>query len=182
MTETFHTRIPTLSDAELRGYLQNPGKYRADAVEVAMAELRRRGHDVPEAESRRIRAHLEQRDASALGPTPSLLYDQHGPRMDRIRAITVAILGSGLASAAVIYRLAGSAPSLPYELEPGNSKRYLRALEAVGGKANVLATQFSDWFSGLWHGRSLAFTVAWISVFLAATFWFATTRQRAKRP
>ncbi|MGE5715429.1 MAG: hypothetical protein ACM369_02170 [Acidobacteriota bacterium] len=63
--------------------------------------------------------------------------------------------------------------------EPGfefeNSKKYLRELEVYGGKANVLATQFRHWFDGLWHGRSLAFTVAVISVFLALAYKFFAT-------
>lgn len=60
-----------------------------------------------------------------------------------------------------------------YEFE--NSKKYLRELEVYGGKANVLATAFRHWFDGLWHGRSLAFTVAVISLFLALAYRFVAT-------
>ncbi|MFI5165658.1 MAG: hypothetical protein ACHQQS_03480 [Thermoanaerobaculales bacterium] len=42
---------------------------------------------------------------------------------------------------------------------------YLRA-------ANVLAVEFMTWFDGLWHGRSVAYTVAVISLLLAASYPF----------
>ena len=37
---------------------------------------------------------------------------------------------------------------------------------------NVLATELMQWFDGLWHGRSLAFTVGIISAVLAFLAWF----------
>jgi hypothetical protein len=75
---------------------------------------------------------------------------------------------AGLLGAAVIYRHASQAPEdLPgYRLE--DSKQYLRQLELYGGKANVLGVELRQWFIGLWHGRSLAFTVAFIAALLAA--------------
>jgi hypothetical protein len=44
---------------------------------------------------------------------------------------------------------------------------YLRDLERFGGKAAVLFDELNRWFAGLWRGKSLATTVAWISVFVA---------------
>jgi hypothetical protein len=40
------------------------------------------------------------------------------------------------------------------------TKSYLHDLELYGGKANVLAAEFREWFTGLWMGRNLAFTIA----------------------
>ena len=40
----------------------------------------------------------------------------------------------------------------------------------------MLATQFMRWFDGLWHGRSLASTVAFLTLLLAFGFWFIATR------
>lgn len=92
----------------------------------------------------------------------------------RVRLVTRAILAVGFASAVVIYFINGTTPDASgFEFE--NSKKYLRELEVYGGKANVLATEFRHWFDGLWHGRSLAFTVAVISVFLALAFNFFAT-------
>jgi ABC-type phosphate/phosphonate transport system permease subunit len=64
-----------------------------------------------------------------------------------------------------------------------DTKRYLRDLELFGGKGNVMATEFSLWWQGLWQGRNLAFTVAFLTVLLALVFWyFATRRLRELEP
>lgn len=179
MTETFQTRIPTLSNAELRNYLQAHGRYKAEAVEAAAVELRKRGLEVSELEWERIRENLEHRDATkgpSGGPrTPTFLHDGTGPRLKRIHAITATIVAVGLASAAVIYRRAALATSPAIDLEPKDSKKYLRELEYIGGKANVFASDLRHWFTGLWQGKTLASTTIWISLFLAGVFWFATT-------
>lgn len=52
------------------------------------------------------------------------------------------------------------------------SKSYRRSLELYGGKANLLASEFTQWFSGLWHGRSLGITVACITAFLCVLLLF----------
>ena len=91
----------------------------------------------------------------------------------RVRLVTRAILAIGFTSAVVIYFVNAAPPASGFEFE--DSKKYLRELEVYGGKANVLATQFRSWFNGLWHGRSLAFTVAVISVFLALAYNFFAT-------
>ena len=57
---------------------------------------------------------------------------------------------------------------------PEDSKKYLRDLELYGGKANVLMDQFRRWFMGLWHGKSLAYTIAGITIFISlGTFYVA---------
>ena len=91
----------------------------------------------------------------------------------RVSLVSRAILAVGFSSAVVIYFVNAAPSASSYELE--DSKKYLRELEVYGGKANVLATEFRHWFNGLWHGRSLAFTVAVISVFLALAYIFFAT-------
>ncbi len=49
-----------------------------------------------------------------------------------------------------------------YPIRPEDSKVYQRDLQIVGGKAFVLEDKFQRWFTGLWHGKSLAFMVAGI--------------------
>jgi hypothetical protein len=44
------------------------------------------------------------------------------------------------------------------------SKKYVHDLEMYGGKAAVLADEFDRWFEDLWHGRTLAYTIAVLSV------------------
>jgi len=97
-------------------------------------------------------------------------------RFDRstvLRTTSLAILIAGLAAAIVIYANAGPAPDYPLGSDPEDSKVYLRQLELYGGKANVLGVELRQWFDGLWHGRSLAFTVAVLAALVAAGFRLA---------
>ena len=86
------------------------------------------------------------------------------------------ILLSGLSSAVMIYRAAMNDPNNEsgYEVlggfvysTDGNSKKYMHDLQLYGGSAAVLADEFMHWFAGLWHGESLAFTVACITIFVS---------------
>jgi hypothetical protein len=91
-----------------------------------------------------------------------------------ITLVSVAVLALGLCGAALIYLTAGEESDgavtyevingIAYPVEPGDSKAYQRELERFGGKANVLAAQFTSWFVGLWRGKTLAFTVAFLSI------------------
>ena len=87
-----------------------------------------------------------------------------------VRRLTIASLVVGFASAIVIYFVAGPAPSNPLGYEPLQTKSYVHELELVGGKANVMAEQFRNWFVSLWQGKQLAVTVAILTVFAAALF------------
>ena len=97
-------------------------------------------------------------------------------RLDRstaLRSISAAILIGGLAAAILIYVKAGAPPENPLGYDPEDSKQYLRQLELYGGKANVLGVELRQWFDGLWHGRSLALTVAVLAALVAAGFRLA---------
>jgi hypothetical protein len=59
-----------------------------------------------------------------------------------------------------------------YPVRPEDSKKYLRDMELYGGKANVLTDEFRRWFIGLWHGESLAFTVACITIVISLGVFF----------
>jgi hypothetical protein len=87
--------------------------------------------------------------------------------------IATIILLVGLGSAALIYLTAenDSDSGLIYD----GSKMYKHDLELYGGKANMLADEFRQWFVGLWHGKSLAFTVACIAIFVSFGFFFVTS-------
>ena len=93
----------------------------------------------------------------------------------RIRAGTLAILVLGFAASLVIYLTAQPTPGNPLGYDPLDTKKYLHDLEVYGGKANVIAAEFMDWFAGLWHGKRLAFTVAVITVIAASAFKFFAT-------
>ena len=178
MTDTFQARMPTLSDAELRRYLEHHLQYRSEAVEAAVAELARRGQALSDEALQTIRNGLETREAAqraeagpgvrrVLGPQPAV----------RIRQLTAGILALGFGCAALIYRFARAQADNALGYDPMDTKKYLRDLEIFGGKGNVLATEFMLWWQGLWQGRNLAFTVAWLTVFLALVFWLIATRR-----
>jgi hypothetical protein len=90
----------------------------------------------------------------------------------RARIVSAVLLAIGFASAVAIYVVNGPA-SDPTEYELENSKKYLRAMETYGGKANLLASDLRHWFSSLWHGRTLAFTVAILTVIVTLIYRLA---------
>lgn len=97
--------------------------------------------------------------------------------------LSALVLLVGLAGAALIYRAAlnDSADETGYQviggfIYPGpaeNSKRYVHDLQLYGGNSAVLADGLMRWFFGLWHGTSLAFTVACIALFLSFAVFVA---------
>jgi hypothetical protein len=88
--------------------------------------------------------------------------------------ITAIILLVGLGSSILIYLTADIASDSGLVNDFENSKKYVHDLEIYGGKANVLANELTNWFAGLWHGKSLAFTVACITIVIALGFYFIT--------
>ena len=99
-----------------------------------------------------------------------------------LNLISVIILLVGLGSAVLIYRTVGNDSNgvLGYEIiggqaypiSPEDSKMYRHDLELYGEKAAVLSDEFSRWFVGLWHGKSLAFTVAYITLFISFVVFY----------
>src|SRR5262249_30024474 len=80
----------------------------------------------------------------------------------------------GFAAAIAVYVIAGTRPEDPLT-EQLTSKKYLHDLEVYGGKANVLAEEFREWFAGLWYGKSLAGTIAVLTVLTALVYRFFAT-------
>jgi len=52
-----------------------------------------------------------------------------------------------------------------------NSKMYLRSLKVYGGQFGVLADEIRRWFLSLWQGKTLAYTVASITVIVALVLY-----------
>lgn len=102
------------------------------------------------------------------------------------RRLAVAVLGAGLLAALFAHLRAGpgEAPLLGYDglggaaypVRPQDSKTYLRSMEMYGGKANLLAEEFREWFASLWQGGRLALTLAGISLVLALFLYYVSTR------
>jgi hypothetical protein len=98
-------------------------------------------------------------------------------RRFRLYLLGAAILIAGLLGAVAIHATASDdlGDVLSYEFVDGvaypilahESKAYRHDLERFGGKAAVMADDFSRWFSGLWRGRRLAWMVAGAAAALA---------------
>ena len=93
----------------------------------------------------------------------------------RRRGIALAILVLGLGASLSIYFTAPPASDDSLGLQLEDSKQYLRQLEYIGGKSNVLAGEFSQWFNSLWHGQRLAVTVAVLTILAVLFYLFAST-------
>ncbi len=85
----------------------------------------------------------------------------------RLYLAAAAILVVGLASALAVYVRASHREGRDLVREFEDSKRYRHDLEVYGGTMNVLADQFTRWFQGLWHGETLAYTIACITIVLS---------------
>src|SRR5450631_1392332 len=96
------------------------------------------------------------------------------PRYPYVVAGAILLAGFGISMG--VYLTADSASDdIPWELTP-ESKKYTRALKLYGGTMNELLVKLNEWFKGLWHGKSLAFTVAAISLGIALAYLFFATR------
>jgi hypothetical protein len=122
-------------------------------------------------------AGMEVRPTGAKGNRKSQMHKR------LFHLLSAGILLVGLSGAVLIYQQADrderaalgyeAADGSVYPIMPEDSKRYLHDLEQYGGMANVLADEFRRWFVGLWQGKSLAFTVACISMVLSLAVLYA---------
>jgi hypothetical protein len=97
-------------------------------------------------------------------------------RKTRLRLGALVVLAVGLASALGIYLAADDAPSSVALAEMHGSKPYVHQLERFGGKAAVMFDQLNRWFAGLWDGKQLGITVAWITLAVAGVMLFVASR------
>lgn len=82
-----------------------------------------------------------------------------------LNRLTIAILLLGFAGGLIAYIAAAPAPENPFGYNPLETKKFRHDLELYGGKANVLAAEFREWFFGLWYGRNLAYSI-WVITLL----------------
>ena len=101
--------------------------------------------------------------------------DPAAARRSRLRRVATAILALGLGTSVVVYFVAGPDSDNPLGYDPMQTKTYLHDLELYGGKANVLAAEFREWFTGLWAGRNLAFTIAVLTVLVVLAIRFVAS-------
>jgi hypothetical protein len=97
--------------------------------------------------------------------------------LKRCYITTTAILLTGLTGAVLIYCTAEDPPENPFS-DFENSKRFTHSVVVMGGKMSLVANDMSTWFAGLWHGQQLAFTVAVITLVIAAGYYFIASGLR----
>ncbi len=90
----------------------------------------------------------------------------------RLRYGTFGILIVGFATAIIVFFTAPPPEANPLGYDPLDTKKYLHDLEVYGGKANLLAVEFREWFDSLWQGRQLALTIAVITLLTVLVFRF----------
>ena len=104
----------------------------------------------------------------------------------RLYISAVVILLAGLGSALMIYLTANDdaesrygyeiVNGTVYSVEPEHSKKFIRNLELYGGKANVIADEIGRWFDGLWQGKSLATTIASMTMLISSGLFLFANR------
>jgi hypothetical protein len=87
----------------------------------------------------------------------------------RIKLLASFILLAGVASSIFIYQ---NAQDIPPGYNLAVSRKYLSNLELCGGMIHVLLTDLTEWFCGLWQGKNLAFTLAYLTVIVSAGLFF----------
>jgi hypothetical protein len=100
----------------------------------------------------------------------------------RLQLLTRSVLAAGFGAAAVIWVVATAQPENPLGYDPLETKQFRHDLELYGGKANLLAAEFREWFVGLFQGRTLAYTVAVLTVLLVLVLRFFLTPLPAVPP
>jgi hypothetical protein len=160
--DPLYARLPTLSNAELCTYIPHDSDYKVDAVHAALAELHERGLYIFQDVLADIERYCTRQEQLRLRPFT------RDPRHLRWLAYAIVIIGIG--SAVFLYATASPPPQPPLGYAFA-SKRYVRDLELYGGKINILAVEFRQWFASLWRGQHLAYTIAVLTVLLASLLW-----------
>ena len=97
------------------------------------------------------------------------IFKLHSTLQTRIKLLASFILLAGIASSFFIYQ---NAQDIPTGYDLAVSIKYLSNLELYGGMINVLLADLTDWFCGLWQGKNLAFTIAYLTVIVSAGLFF----------
>ena len=100
------------------------------------------------------------------------------PVRTRLYAASFCILAIGLTAGLVIYLMAeDEAVNLAIH-EMTIQKTYVRELLRFGGRASVLFDEFNRWFAGLWRGKALGLTIAWLSAGTSLALFLVARRVR----
>jgi hypothetical protein len=111
-------------------------------------------------------------EESVSAPEKHKMSQKDADLQARLRLVGVGILVVGLLAATAVDLMARSGAGGV----GADTKNYEYQMEFIGGKSNLLASEITDWFSGLWHGRKLAQTLAFLSVVGSLACFFVAHR------
>jgi len=87
----------------------------------------------------------------------------------RLRLLASLVLLAGVASSLLIYR---NSHDIPPGYTPAIARNIFSSAEVHGGVAHALLADLMGWFCGLWLGKNLAYTIAYLTVILSAGLFF----------
>lgn len=83
---------------------------------------------------------------------------------EKVNRISWALVAVGaIAAALILFTAPPPDPGMGAD-DPLANKRYLSEMKRIGGNANVLASDFREWFSDQFEGRKLARTVLVLTI------------------
>ncbi len=162
-SDTFQSRIPTLSNDELHNYITDYSRYKVEAVQLAIKELQSRGFFLSEEELQTIESFFSLK---LNPPCQRLDFD---PRLFRLIAYGIFI--AGILISAVVYITAQPPMQNPLGYDPLDTKTYLRELELYGGISNVIASEFKAWLWRMCRGKNLSYTILCITAIISVILW-----------
>lgn len=104
------------------------------------------------------------------------MIPQRSLSQSRLIRSGIAILAAGLSLSLYVF-LSRTDEAEPM-LELQSSKKFVREVELYGGKANLVAIELTEAIASVWHGRSLAYVIAVVSLGAAAGCLYAASRDR----
>ena len=90
--------------------------------------------------------------------------------LTRCSLVASSILAVGWSAALGVYVSTRPALENDEALDVQHSKAYLRDLERIGGWAAAFTRELNEWVAGLWHGRSLAYTIGCLTAVVACAY------------
>lgn len=112
------------------------------------------------------------RDPNATSRTPSHVV---------VRYVGFVVLLGGLLAAVAIFVLAREDADAEAAAAITRQKMYEHNIALIGGKGAIYAVRSNEWLASLWHGTSLAYTIAVLAVAIAVAC-FGIARLMATPP
>jgi hypothetical protein len=88
------------------------------------------------------------------------------PRL--VQRIGLVLIATGLIAGAGVYIAASADP----DSDAIAQQREMQQVARLGGTATVQTVKFNLWLASLWHGQSLAYTLALLGLVLGGGFWY----------